>query len=244
MSHHVYRMLTLSALVLASLAGTSAFAQEEDTHAALSSPAHPAPAASLLEPARATEQAPAEFRVAVTTTKGTFVIEVTRAWAPNGADRVYNLVTLGYYDDTAFFRGINTPRPFMAQVGYHGDPAVTKAWRQATIPDDPILKDNLRGFVTFAMSSAPNSRTTQFFINYTDNSYLAQYGKFAPFGTVVEGMEVVDALYGGYGEGAPQGRGPDQRRLSLEGNTYLKQAFPKLDYIIKARLVPDQPRPE
>jgi len=125
----------------------------------------------------------------------------------------------------------------MAQVGYHGDPVVTRAWRQATLPDDQIRQPNGRGWVTFAMSSAPNSRTTQFFVNYTDNSYLQQYGKFAPFGKVVDGMDVIDTLYAGYGEGAPKGAGPSQGLIQQQGNAYLKKSFPKLDYINRMTLI-------
>jgi len=188
----------------------------------------------LLHPERATLTAPDSYQVKVATTAGDFVIQVRRAWAPNGADRFFNLVKMGYYDGTAFFRVIGD---FMAQVGIHGDPAITKAWRDAGIPDDKIVKDNTRGMVTFAMSSRPNSRTTQFFVNFADNAYLRQHGKFAAFGEVIEGMQNVDALYSGYGEGAPRGKGPSQGRLFKEGNAYLKTDFPKLDYILKATLI-------
>jgi peptidyl-prolyl cis-trans isomerase A (cyclophilin A) len=123
---------------------------------------------------------------------------------------------------------------FMAQVGAHGDPKVAAVWTANRIPDDEIAQSNTRGMVTFAAGSAPNTRTTQIFINYGDNSYLKQYGKFAPFGKVVEGMDVVDMLYSGYGEGAPQGRGPAQARIARDGNAYLKSDFPKLDYIVRA----------
>ena len=187
----------------------------------------------LLHPEKATLKAPDEYRVTLETTKGDVVIEVDREWAPHAADRFYSLVKAGYYDNTAFFRVIEG---FMAQVGIHGDPAVNAAWRQATIPDDEVSKANTRGMVTFAMTARPDSRTTQFFINYGDNSYLAQHGKFAPFGRVVEGMEAVDELYAGYGEGAPRGRGPSQGRLVAEGNEYLRSEFPKLDWILDARV--------
>ncbi len=188
----------------------------------------------LLHPEKATATAPAVYRVKLETTKGDIVIEVHRDWAPNGADRFYNLVKAGYYDDTAFFRVIGG---FMAQVGIHGDPDVNDTWRDATIQDDQVTQPNTRGMVTFAMSARPNSRTTQFFINFGDNSYLSQHGKFAPFGKVVEGMDVVDELYAGYGEGAPRGRGPSQMRLAREGNAYLRAEFPKLDWIEKATIV-------
>jgi peptidyl-prolyl cis-trans isomerase A (cyclophilin A) len=155
---------------------------------------------------------------------------VHRAWSPNGADRFYNLVKIGYYDDTAFFRVISG---FMAQVGIHGHPAVNQAWRPARIDDDPVVASNKRGMVTFAKSSMPNSRTTQFFINFKDNSNLDPMG-FAPFGEVRD-MASVDKLYKGYGEGAPRGRGPDQGRA--QSHTYFRAEFPKLDYITKASIV-------
>ena len=192
------------------------------------------PNRALLIPSLATDQAPDTFKVKVETTSGDFVIEVNRHWAPNGADRFYNLVKVGYYDDTAFFRVIDG---FMAQVGMNGDPKVQAAWSRVPIQDDPIRKDNTKGMVTFAAKATPNSRTTQFFINYGDNTRLRQHGKFAPFGEVVEGMSVVNGLYSGYGEGAPSGRGPSQATIIREGNTYLKEQFPKLDYIISATIM-------
>ncbi len=188
------------------------------------------PNPALLDPSLATERAPDTFRVKVVTTTGDFVIEVHRDWAPRAADRFYNLVKIGYYDDVAFYRVITG---FMAQAGMNGDPAVTAAWSNARIKDDPVAQSNTRGKVTFAMSSQPNSRTTQFFINYGNNSYLDASG-FAPFGEVVEGFETVTGLYSGYGEGAPSGKGPSQGRLFRSGNPYLKGEFPKLDYIVKA----------
>jgi cyclophilin family peptidyl-prolyl cis-trans isomerase len=190
------------------------------------------PLRPLLDPPHATEQAPDRFRVRFETTKGPFVIEVTRAWAPRGADRFYNLVRVGYYDDVAFFRVIEN---FMVQFGIHGDPAVNAAWRQARIPDDPVTQSNKRGMVTYAMAG-PDTRTTQLFINFRDNAGLDGQG-FSPFGRVVEGLSVVDSLYSGYGEGAPSGVGPEQGRAQGEGNAYLKSRFPKLDFVKTARLV-------
>jgi cyclophilin family peptidyl-prolyl cis-trans isomerase len=192
----------------------------------------PSPLRPLLDPPHATEQAPDRFRVRFETTKGPFVIEVTRAWAPRGADRFYNLVRVGYYDDVAFFRVIEN---FMVQFGIHGDPAVNAAWRQARIPDDPVTQSNKRGMVTYAMAG-PDTRTTQLFINFRDNTGLDGQG-FSPFGRVVEGLSVVDSLYSGYGEGAPSGMGPEQGRAQGEGNAYLKARFPKLDFVKAARLV-------
>jgi peptidyl-prolyl cis-trans isomerase A (cyclophilin A) len=196
------------------------------------SPAAPAAGAALLDPSRATERAPARFRVRFQTTKGPFVVEVTREWAPRGADRFYNLVRAGYYDEVAFFRVIEG---FMVQFGIHGDPGVNAAWREARIPDDPVTQSNRRGMVTYAMAG-PDTRTTQLFINFGDNKGLDSQG-FAPFGAVVEGLAVVDSLYAGYGEGAPRGLGPDQGRTQAEGNAYLRSSFPKLDFVKSARVV-------
>src|SRR5947199_69901 len=150
------------------------------------------------------QRAPGTFRARFETRKGSFVIAVQRDWAPLGADRFYNLVKSGYFDGARFFRVIPG---FMAQFGIHGDPHVAAAWRDATIPDDPVRQHNTRGAVSFA-TAGPGTRTTQLFINYGDNSQLDGMG-FAPLGQVVEGMDVVDAPYGGYGEGAPRCRGPD-----------------------------------
>jgi len=195
------------------------------------SPAGPSAGGALLDPSRATERAPDRFRVRFETTKGPFVVEVTRAWAPRGADRFYNLVRAGYYDDVAFFRVI---QGFMVQFGINGDPRVNTAW-QARIPDDPVTQSNRRGMVTYAMAG-PDTRTTQLFINFRDNKGLDGQG-FAPFGGVVEGLAVVDSLYSGYGEGAPRGMGPDQGRAQAEGNAYLRRSFPKMDFVKTARVV-------
>lgn len=187
----------------------------------------------LFDPSLAKEKAPAKFNVKFKTTKGDFEIEVTREWAPNGADRFYNLVKIGYFKDVAFFRNIDG---FMVQFGIHGDPAVNAKWRTANIQDDPVKQSNKPGYLTYAQSGAPNSRSTQYFINFGDNSNLDGM-RFAPFGRVVEGMDVVKSLYNGYGEGAPRGFGPDQGRVQFEGNAYLKKDFPKLDYIKSASIV-------
>ena len=185
----------------------------------------------LLHPEMATEVAPSEFTVTFETTKGPFAVRVLRRWAPYGADRFYNLVRMGYYNDVAFFRAIDG---FMVQFGIHGQPNVNAAWREARIPDDPNRESNRAGTLTFA-TSGPGSRTVQLFVNTTDNSRLDGMG-FAPFGEVIQGMQVVHALYNGYGEGAPMGRGPSQNELQLQGNDYLRQQFPKLDYIQRVRL--------
>src|SRR5437867_11361242 len=176
-------------------------------------------------------QAPDSFRARFSSTKGDFLIEVHRAWAPRGADRFYNLVRSGFYDGVRFFRVMPG---FMAQFGIHGDTTVTAAWREQRIPDDPVRRTNVRGMVTFA-TAGPGTRTTQVFINYRNNDQLDAMG-FAPFGEVVEGMQVVDSLYGGYGDAAPRGRGPDQYRMHVEGEKYLARQFPKLDKVIKATI--------
>ncbi len=186
---------------------------------------------TLLNPELAVEKAPETFKVGFTTTKGDFTVEITRDWAPLGADRFYNLVRAGYFTDIAFFRIISG---FMAQFGIHGDPAISAKWRDARIKDDPVRQSNLKGYISYAMAG-PNTRTTQFFINYGDNSRLDGSG-FSPFGRVISGMEVVESLYAGYGEGAPSGQGPDQGRTQMQGNAYLKKDFPKLDYITGASL--------
>lgn len=185
----------------------------------------------LANPAALNEPAPASYKAKFDTSKGVFVIEVTRAWAPQGADRFYNLVKNGFFDNTRFFRVIPN---FMVQFGISGDPALNTKWRVARIPDDKPAQSNTRGMVTFA-TSGPNARTTQVFINFKNNSRLDALG-FAPFGKVVSGMNVVDALNGEYGEGAPDGRGPDQMRLQTEGNAYLAKDFPRMDFIKKATI--------
>jgi len=193
--------------------------------------AAPAFSQNLGNPAALNEQAPAVYKVNVETSKGPFVIEVHRDWAPVGADRFYNLVKNGFYDNDRFFRVI---AGFMVQFGVNGDPKVSAVWREANIKDDPVRQSNSRGMITFA-TAGPNTRTTQVFINFADNGALDRMG-FAPFGRVVSGMNVVDALYSGYGEGAPRGSGPDQQRVQSQGNAYLTHDFAKLDYIKKASI--------
>jgi peptidyl-prolyl cis-trans isomerase A (cyclophilin A) len=196
-------------------------------------PAKPkGPAPELLDPSLAKAVAPPQYKVRLETTKGDFIIQVTRAWAPLGADRFYNLVKAGYFTDVAFFRVIEG---FMAQFGIHGDPKLNGKWEPARIQDDPVKESNVRGMISFA-TAGPGTRTTQLFINFGDNSKLDTMG-FSPFGKVIEGMPVVDALYKDYGEGYPNGRGPSQGRIQSEGNPYLKSEFPKLDYIKQATFV-------
>lgn len=192
------------------------------------------PQPELTNPAAWTEQAPGVFHANFETSKGMIVIEVHRDWAPEGADRFYNLVRSGYFNDTRFFRIVKN---FIVQWGMSGDPAVNQAWRAAAIPADPVRMSNEIGMVTFAQGGNPNTRTTQVFINLKDNTRLDGMN-FSPFGKVVEGMDIVKALYSGYGEGAPSGRGPSQGMIAQRGNDYLRERFPKLDFVINATAVP------
>src|SRR5437867_12456143 len=192
-------------------------------------------AQALKNPAALKEMAPPVFKVDFDTSAGMFVVEVHRDWAPNGADRFYNLVQNGFFDNARFFRVISG---FMVQFGINGDPAISSVWRDARIPRDPVKEGNKRGNITFAMQGGPNgpdTRTTQMFINFGDNSNLDSAG-FASFGRVTKGMDVVDKIYSGYGEGAPSGAGLEQGRVQSEGNAYLTKDFPKLDYIKKASI--------
>jgi len=190
-----------------------------------------AKASKLKNPAALTAQAPANFKVNFDTSKGKFVVDVHRDWAPNGADRLFNLVSNGFYDDCRFFRVVEG---FMVQFGINGNPAIQSAWKNADLKDDPPKQSNKRGTVTFA-TAGPNSRTTQLFISFGDNSGLDKQG-FTPVGEVTSGMDIVDALYKGYGEGAPRGKGPEQGKIQSEGNAYLNKEFPKLDYIKTATI--------
>jgi cyclophilin family peptidyl-prolyl cis-trans isomerase len=213
-----------------SMTPTGTMAKTGDTNLT-GTPSSAAP--SFADPAKLTAKAPETFKAQFDTTKGKFTVEVTRSLAPNGADRFYNLVRSGYFTDVAFFRVVPG---FMCQFGINGDPAVSAKWREATIPDDPVKGSNTRGTITFA-TAGPNTRTTQLFINFADNTFLDGQG-FAPFGKVTEGMDVVDKIYSGYGDGPPGGIGPNQGRIQMEGNAYLKKDFPNLDYIKSATIVP------
>ncbi len=191
--------------------------------------------AALKTPATLKEMAPATFKVDFDTSGGMFTVEVHRDWAPNGVDRFYNLVKNGYFENVRFFRVVPG---FMVQFGIHGDPALNGVWQSARIPRDPVKQSNTRGFLTYAMQGGPqgpDTRTVQMFISFGDNSFLDGQG-FAPFGKVSKGMDVVDKIYGGYGDAPPQGKGPDQGRVQSEGNAYLTKEFPKLDYIKKATI--------
>jgi peptidyl-prolyl cis-trans isomerase A (cyclophilin A) len=227
---------TFVVVALASL-GCKKPAGEPPTQITRPVAATPAPSAlaekpSLLKVDAFKEQAPAMYRAQFTTSKGNFVVEVQRDWAPQGADRFFNLVKNGYFSDARFFRVI---KGFMVQWGIHGQGEVNAVWRNANIPDDPVKQSNKRGFISFA-TAGPNTRTTQVFINYADNLQLDGMG-FAPFGKVASGMDVVDGLFGGYGEGAPQGMGPSQGRMQTEGNAYLARDFPNLDHVLEATIV-------
>ena len=180
----------------------------------------------LLQPVSLTEACPEKLRVEFTTTKGGFVVEVTRSWAPLGADRFYNLVKHGFFTDAAFFR--NVPG-FIVQFGLSADPAVNKVWRDANIKDDKVSQSNSPGTITFA-TAGPNTRTTQLFINFGNNTFLDSQG-FAPFGKVTSGMDVVQKLYNGYGER------PDQTQITIQGKAYLEKSFPNIDYIKSAAIV-------
>jgi len=221
-----FQHLTVVAAVVA--AGIVVSAQGTKTGTA-QAPAAP----SLKNPASLTAKAPATFKAKFDTSAGEFVIDVTRAWAPLGADRFYNLVKNGFYNDARFYRVI---AGFMAQIGINGDPAIQAAWRGASIKDDPVVQSNKRGFVAFAMGGV-DTRTTQFFISYRDNSTLDAQG-FAAFGEVTTGMDVVDKLNSEYGDSASRGgKGPEQPMIQSQGNVYLKRDFPKLDYVKTATIV-------
>jgi peptidyl-prolyl cis-trans isomerase A (cyclophilin A) len=207
-------MLTAAFLALMPAAGLVASAQVNK--------------AALKDPAKLKEKAPATFKVKFETTKGDIIVDVTRAWAPNGADRFYNLVKNGFYDGVKFFRVVPN---FVVQFGMHGDPEIGKHWQNASIQDEPVKEGNKRGNIVYAMGG-PNTRTTQIFINLKDNDFLDSRG-FPAFGKVVKGMDVVDKLYSGYGEEAGRAQG----EIAAGGNAYLEKTFPKLDAVKKATIV-------
>lgn len=201
--------LLVSTLLVAGLVGSPLYAGKEE----------------LMDPSKVTGQAPDSFKIEFATSAGDFTVQVTRELSPLGADRFYNLVKNGFYDDVRFFRVVPN---FVVQFGLNGDPEVSKVWSQARIDDDPVKGSNTKGTITFA-TAGPNTRTTQVFINLKDNARLDGMG-FSPFGAVIEGMEVVEKLYSGYGDGLPQGR------ITAQGNAFLKEAYPKLDYIETATI--------
>jgi len=212
-------------LITTALLGTLAACGKQDKGTATQTA--PADPAALLNPASPamTAQAPATYRAKFETSAGDFTIEVTRAWAPLGADRLYNLIKGGFYDGDRFFRVVPG---FVVQFGLNGNPAVSAAWRHANIQDDPVAQHNNTGTIVFA-TAGPNTRTTQLFINYADNLRLDGMG-FAPLGKVVDGMDVVTKIFPDYGQT------PDQSLIESQGNGYLAQAFPKLDYIKRATI--------
>jgi peptidyl-prolyl cis-trans isomerase A (cyclophilin A) len=210
----------------------SAAPATEPLHSAGKLEAKPADTKALLAPKKLTEKAPDTYKVKFDTTRGAFTVTVTRAWAPLGADRFYNLVKHHFYDNGAFFRVVPG---FVVQFGISPIPAVSAAWKNQDIKDDPVTQSNKRGTLTFAQTGRPNSRGTQMFVNLKDNSQLDHTGQgFAPIGVVEgNGMNVVEMMYEGYGDNA----GPDQDQLEKQGDPYLKKGWPKLDYIKSATLV-------
>jgi peptidyl-prolyl cis-trans isomerase A (cyclophilin A) len=228
----------LFALLLAAFAPAALPAQSQSsapssssgtTHAHVHSAVHRTDPA-LFHPAALTAKAPAQYEATFKTTAGDFVVQVTRAWAPLGADRFYNLVKHGYFTDAAFFRVVPG---FVVQFGLSANPALNKVWSNAAIKDDPVTQSNHLGYLTFATAGA-NTRTTQLFISLADNTRLDSMG-FAPFGQVTSGMDVVQKIYSGYGES------PDQGAITAEGKAYLDKNFPKLDHIISATITSPAP---
>lgn len=183
----------------------------------------------LMNPASLNARAPASFNAKFATSKGDFTIQVTRSWAPRGADRFYNLVRNRFYNDARFFRVVPN---FVVQFGLPADPQVSQVWSNATFRDDPVTQSNKKGYVVFA-TAGPNTRTTQLFINLKDNAFLDSQG-FAPFGEVTEGMDVVESLYSGYGD-APTERQGD---ITMQGNAFLSRLYPNLDHIKTATVQP------
>ncbi len=227
-TRHTVLPLTLSLAVLAGCAGAGDDGESDSGEAEQMNPLH--------RPAQLNETAPDSFDVLFRTTAGDFEVRIRRAQAPIGADRVYNLVTNGYYDGVRFARVVEN---FMAQFGIHGDPQTNAHWSRATIADDPVNASNIRGTISFAMAG-DNTRTTQLFINFVDNSRLDELG-FAPLGEVTRGMDTVDQIHSGYGDYAPNGNGPIAQNIAARGNEYLDEEFPELDHIISATVIQTSP---
>ncbi len=206
----------------------------EKTAAAAAAAVPAPPTEAILHPdaGKLAAAGPDSFSVHMVTSRGEFDLMVHRKWAPKGSDRLYYLVSNGFFEGVRFFRVLDG---FMAQFGVSGDTTVSRVWRDLHLADDPVTQSNTRGRLTFA-TAGPNTRTTQLFINFGNNTQLDKAG-FAPVGEVTNGMAVVDSLYNGYGEGNEGGgKGPAQGRLGMEGNPYLKKDFPKLDYIVTAKI--------
>ena len=229
MNKHLLPLLAVIAAFAVSACDKKSDAPAQSAAPAAAPATAPAASSSLLSPEKANEKAPEVFKAKFATTKGDMIIEVHRAWSPNGADRFYNLVKIGYFDGIPFFRVING---FMAQIGVHTDPEVNAKWHGMTIQDDPSAgQSNKPGYVTFAKTGAPNSRGTQIFFNFGDNSGLDPQG-FTPFGRVIDGTPALGALNSEYGDS------PDQGAFVNQGGAYIKPAFPRLDYVNTARIVP------
>lgn len=228
------RVVTLLSMAVLAAGLASAQQQKEKVlslEAKKESQAPPAPPKAMLEdPSALKEKAPATFKVRFETTKGDFVVEAHREWSPNGVDRFYNLVKNGYYDGVKFFRVVPN---FVVQFGIHGDPKYAMKWLQSNIPDDPVKQGNKKGFLTYAKSSAPNSRSVQLFINLKDNGSMLDGQGFSAFGEVIEGMGVVELLHAGYGEKTTSLQG----QIAQHGNAFLEQNFPLLDGINRAYLL-------
>jgi peptidyl-prolyl cis-trans isomerase A (cyclophilin A) len=214
-------MMIRSLAVTAIALGTLAMPVAAEAQAA-------ATAAKLKTPAALNEKAPASYKAKFDTSAGAFVVQVHRDWAPLGADRFYNLVKNGFFNDARFFRVIDN---FMVQFGINGNAEIQQAWLNTQLKDDPVKESNKTGYITFA-TAGPNTRTTQVFINFKDNAPLDRQG-FAPFGEVTSGMDVVNKLYSGYGEKPNAGNA-----YLMKGNVYVTKDFPKLDYIKKATIEP------
>jgi peptidyl-prolyl cis-trans isomerase A (cyclophilin A) len=227
--------LICSALVPSGLLGQTPAAGSKPETATQSKPAGAKTGASLLHPETLKAKAPDVYEVKFVTTKGDFVLQVTRAWAPLGADRFYNLVKNHFYDGASFFRVVPG---FVVQFGLGPNPSVNKAWANANIKDDPVTQSNTAGSITFAMAG-PNTRTTQVFINLVNNARLDSSG-FAPFGKVTEGMEIVNQFYGSYGDATTN----HQTEITNEGKAYLDKNFPKLDSIKTATIISPAPAPK
>lgn len=242
--HRFSTITTLIGLLIYSTASTGCVAQSptknqgsstkqpasgSDTKAEQSSQTKAAAHPAMTNPSLANKTSPEKFQAKFVTTKGDFVIEVTRAWSPNGADRFYNLIDIGYFQDIAIFRGVPN---FMFQFGVHGDPNVSKHWKDSNIKDDrPGNVSNLPGYVTFAKTGMPNSRSAQMFVNLGNNAFLDSQG-FTPFGKVIEGLEVVGKINTEYGENDRE----DQGEFIAKGNAWLLKKYPRLDIIKSVEL--------